>query len=242
MRIAILEDDPDHTELLTHWLRLAGHQTHAFERGAELMAVFEHESFDALLLDWNVPEANGIGVLREVRVRLRSRVPIIFVTARDQEQDVVSALTAGADDFLVKPIRRLELLARLEAVARRAGGLPLEGGVFELGPFRVNCQRRSIMRDMQPLGLTAKDFDVAALLLRNVGQLLSRRYLLETVWGASAVRFSRSLDTHVSRVRNKLKLTPEHGWRLTAVYGYGYRLDELPISASRSDQSEPEPL
>jgi len=240
MRIAILEDDPDQAELLTHWLRLAGHQTHAFERGAALLAVLERETFDALLLDWNLPEVSGIDVLREARERLRSRVPVIFVTARDQEQDVVSALTAGADDFLVKPVRRLELLARLEAVARRPRGLPLEGGVFEVGPFRIDGHVRSITRDMQPLRLTTKDFDLAALLLRNVGQLLSRKRLLETVWGANAPRFSRSLDTHLSRVRRQLKLTPEHGWRLTAVYGYGYRLDRLPISAPGSNQSESE--
>src|SRR5215831_5409067 len=121
MRIAIVEDDPDQTKLLTHWLRLAGHQTLAFERGVELTAVFKHESFDAVLLDWNLPGASGIEVLRELRERLHSDVPIIFVTAHDQEQDVVSALSAGADDFLIKPVRRLELSARLEAVARRAG-------------------------------------------------------------------------------------------------------------------------
>ena len=237
MRIAIVEDDPDQTELLTHWLRLAGHQTHVFERGAALMAaVLEHETFDALLLDWNLPEASGIEVLREVRERLRWRIPILFVTAHDHEPDVVSALNAGADDFLVKPVRRMELLARLEAVARRAGGFPVEGGVFDVGSFRVDHQMHLIVRDMQPLRLTPKDFDLAAVLLRNVGKLLSRRYLLETVWGATAPRLSRSLDTHVSRVRRKLKLTPEHGWRLTPVYGYGYRLDQLPIS----DESKPE--
>jgi DNA-binding response OmpR family regulator len=93
---------------------------------------------------------------------------------------------------------------------------------------------------MQLLPITAKDFDVAVLPLRNVGKLLSRRYLLETVWGTKAARFSRSLDTHVSRVRRTLKLTPEHGWRLTPVYGYGYRLDELPTSDPGSDRHDTE--
>ena len=97
--------------------------------------MLEHDTLDAVLLDWNLPELSGIEVLREVRESLRSRVPIIFVTARDQERDIVSALTAGADDFLVKPVRRLELLARIDAAARRGGGPPLEGGVFEVGPF-----------------------------------------------------------------------------------------------------------
>ena len=240
MRIAILEDDPSHTELLIHWVTLAGHQTYAFEHGAQLLRVLGYENFDALLLDWSLPEMSGIEVLREVRERLRSRIPIIFVTARDQEGDVVTALNAGADDYLVKPIRRLELLARLEAATRRASGGPLESQVFEVGRFRVDSPMRSIMRDNQPLKLTAKDFDLAALLLRNIGRLLSRGYLLETIWGANTVPFSRSLDTHVSRVRSKLKLTPEHGWRLVAIYGYGYRLDQLTSPAPESQQEKPD--
>src|SRR5215470_1333453 len=169
MRIAILEDDPSHRELLIHWLRLASHQTYAFEHGAPLLRVLEHESFDALLLDWNLPEMSGIEVLRQAREQLHSRIPIIFVTARDQEDDVVAALTAGADDFVSKPIRRFELLARLEALGRRAIGGPLTAEVFEVGPFRIDVRSRSITRDNEPLKLNGKDFDVAVLLLRNVG-------------------------------------------------------------------------
>jgi two-component system, OmpR family, response regulator RegX3 len=238
MRIAILEDDPSHTELLTHWVALAGHQTYAFERGAQLLRVLGYENFDALLLDWSLPGMSGIEVLREVRERLRSRIPIIFVTARDQEGDVVTALNAGADDYLVKPIRRLELLARLEAATRRASGGHLDPQTFEIAPFHVDSAMRIILREKLPLMLTAKDFDLAALLLRNVGRLLSRRYLLETIWGANTLPFSRSLDTHVSRVRNKLGLTPEQGWRLVAVYGYGYRLDQLTSPAPEPQQEE----
>jgi len=230
MRIAILEDDPSHLELVSHWLRGAGHQTHAFKRGRELIRVLKHETFDALLLDWNLPEVNGIEVLREVRERLRSRIPAIFATARDQERDAVVALSAGADDYLVKPIRRMELLARLEAVTRRFGGTE----VFEVGEFRVDAQMRGIWCDGRWLELTAKDFDLASVLLHNVGRVLSRGHLRETIWGQDTVPTSRSLDTHVSRVRIKLRLAPERGWRLQSIYGRGYRLDRLPVSASRS--------
>lgn len=240
MRIAILEDDPSHTELLTHWLKLAGHQAHAFEHGAQLLRMLEHETFDALLLDWNLPEISGIEVLREVRERLHYRIPIIFVTARDQEDDVVAALTTGADDFVSKPIRRLELLARLEALGRRAIGGPSVTEVFEVGPFRVDARSRRITRDNEPLELKGKDFDVAALLLRNVGQVLSRSYLLEKIWRAKAVPLSRSLDTHVSRVRIKLQLSREHGWHLVAVYRYGYRLDQLTSLDLKSQQKKPD--
>ena len=240
MRIAILEDDPSHMELVSHWLKLAGHETYAFEYGAQLVRALQRETFDALLLDWNLPETRGIEVLRDIRQRLGSHLPVIFVTAHNYEPDVVAALNAGADDYLVKPLRRMELLARLEAVTRRERRPQAKSEPLEVGAFRVDRQIRSITRDAQPLELTAKDFELAVLFLRNVGRLLSRRQLLETVWGQDAGRSSRSLDTHVSRVRNKLKLTPEHGWRLVAIYGYGYRLDQLTAPDAGSPEDEPE--
>jgi len=215
-------------ELLSHWLKLAGHVVYPFEHGVELVRTLRHETFDALLLDWNLPEVSGLEVLRHIRQRLASHVPVIFVTARDYKEDVVMALTAGADDYLIKPLRRMELLARLEAVTRRDRGPQAESEPLQVGVFRVDERMRTITRDEQPVELTAKDFELAVLLLRNVGRLLSRRHLLEAIWRQDASRSSRSLDTHVSRVRNKLKLTPEHGWNLVAVYGYGYRLDQWP--------------
>jgi DNA-binding response OmpR family regulator len=126
----------------------------------------------------------------------------------------------------------------LESVSRRRRSVQIESQVFEVGVFRVDCQTRSITRDNEPVQLTDKDFGLAALLLRNVGQLLSRKYLQQAIW-ARDVHSSRTLDTHLSRVRNKLKLTPECGWRLRAVYGYGYRLERLTASASRSRKEEP---
>jgi DNA-binding response OmpR family regulator len=236
MRIAILEDDPSQRELLIHWLRAAGHYIRAFKQGAELLDALKRESFDALLLDWKLPEVSGIEVLRE---RMYSTIPVIFCTTRDQEEDVVRALRSGADDYLVRPVRRMELLARLEAVTRRGRGVQPESQVFEVGVFRVDYETRSIMRHNKPVELTAKDFDLAALLLRNVGQFLSRRYLREAVGTRDVVLSSRALDTHLSRVRSKLKLKPEYGWSLRAVYGYGYRLEQLIRPASRSHEDKP---
>jgi DNA-binding response OmpR family regulator len=236
MRIALLEDDISQTVLLIHWLRTAGHDIRAFEQGTDLLRALEQEAFDAVLLDWNLAELSGI-VLRELRQRLHAPVPIIFYTGHDQEEDVVRALRAGADDYLAKPARRMELLARLESMTRR--GRRVESQVFEVGVFRVDCQTRIITRDNKPVQLTAKDFDLAALLLRNVGQLLSRRYLRQAISTRDVVLSSRALDTHVSRLRNRLKLKPEYGWRLEAVYGYGYRLQQLIPSASRSREEGP---
>jgi len=233
MRIAILEDDPSQTELLSHWFKCAGHHPHLFDQGARLLRALEHETFDVLLLDWNVPEMSGIDVLRHLRQRLQSAIPVMFSTARIREEDVVRALREGADGYVTKPVRRQELLARLESLALRRREAQPRTGVIELDVFKADLEMRTIARDGVPLQLTAKDFDLAALFLRNVGRLLSRGHLRETVWVSSHPVSSRTLDTHVSRVRSKLQLVPEHGWRLVAVYGYGYRLDRTDRSSAQ---------
>ena len=245
MRLAILEDDTSQLELISRWLQMAGHHVHAFEQGTALLRALEHETFDALLLDWNVPGMSGMEVLKRLRHELSSRTPVLFITARAEETDVVSALHQGADGYLVKPLRRLELLARLDAVTRRnaAKGAQAEG--FEIGAFRVDAAARRLLRNNEPLALTAKDFDLAVLFLRNVGRMLARGHLWESVWNGKGVVSSRTLDTHVSRIRGKLLLLPENGWRLAAVYGYGYRLEQLSgasVSQPRaSDSATKEP-
>jgi DNA-binding response OmpR family regulator len=240
MRIAILEDDVSQTELLSHWLQLAGHHPHPFVQGATLLRSLERESFDALVLDWNVPDLSGVEVLKRVRQRLHSSVPVLFITARNREDDIVLALREGADDYMVKPVRRLEMLARLEALSRRGRHGQDQAEIIELDAFRVDCQTRTVLRHSKQVDLTAKDFDLSVLFLRNVGRLLSRGHIRETVWGPNAVVTSRTLDTHVSRIRNKLGLTPEHGWRLGAVYRYGYRLEQLdPAAAERARADDP---
>ena len=237
MRIAILEDDPSQLELIGQWLESAGHHAHNFERGALLLRALEQETYDALVLDWNVPDVSGIEVLRQVRQQLQTGTPVLFGTARDAEGDIVAALRAGADDYLIKPMRRMELLARLEAVSRRIAIETVE--VLEVGRFRVDCNARQLLRDDGLVQLTAKDFDLAVFFLRNVGRLLTRGQIRERVWGVSQELNSRTLDTHVSRIRNKLGLLAEHGWSLVAVYGYGYRLEAVKLlGASRVVSAE----
>lgn len=230
MRIAVLEDDISQMELIGRWLQMAGHSSHSFERGEELLRALEKETFDALLLDWNIPDITGLEVLQRVRQKTGARMPVLFTTARGDEADVVLALRQGADGYLVKPLRRLELLARVEAVTRRNVAEGSQAQHLEVGIFRIDAAARRLLRNNEPLDLTAKDFDLAVFFLRNVGRLLSRGHLREGVWNAKAVVTSRTLDTHVSRIRNKLLLIPEHGWRLVAVYGYGYRLEQLAAS------------
>jgi len=225
MRVAIVEDDPDQAAVVSLWLKHAGHACHHFSSGAALIRVFDQVGLDALLLNWSLPSA--LEVLRRIRGGDRASLPIMLVSGRGHKDDVVSGLRQGADDYLVKPLRRLEFLARLEAIARRSGH-QVEGSIaIEAGALRLDCANRTVWRDGRLLEVTAKDFELSALFLRNIGRLLSRSYLLDSVWGPNAHRLSRTLDTHVSGLRKKLGLTPEHGWRLMPVYSRGYRLDKL---------------
>ena len=234
MRIAVLEDDPSQSELLSYWLRLAGHQPRQFARGVDLVVTAQTQTFDVLLLDWNVPGLSGMDVVERVRQRLKSAVPILFVTARSDEQDVVAALREGADDYIAKPLKRLELIARLDAVMRRAAATqPAAAPAIEIGRVRLDQASRTITVNGKAPDLSVKDFDLARLFLCNVGRLLSRREIVEAVWGSKEMIGSRTIDTHVSRVRTRLWLTEENGWRLSAVYAHGYKLEQL-AATSRS--------
>ena len=228
MRIALLEDDRDQILLLRGWLEGAGHSLHAYERGGDFLREVARESFDVFLLDWMIPDKSGMEVLDWVRANLKESVPVLFVTARDAEEDIVSVLQAGADDYMVKPLRKAELLARINAVTRRTRAALTHDVIAEYGEYRVDSTRRSISRHGEEIELTQKDFDLAVFLFRNLGRLLSRGHIFEAVWGQSAEINTRTIDTHVSRLRTRLSLTPENGWRLGAVYQHGYRLERLP--------------
>jgi two-component system response regulator RegX3 len=239
MRVALVEDDPSQADLLEHWLELAGHRCHRHDCGGALVRALTHESFDAVLLDWNLPDISGLEVLKHIRSGWQASLPVLLVTAHGREEDVVTALRQGADDCMVKPARRMELIARLEAITRRGRSLFKQPDILDLGSIKVDCQTRVVLRDNRKLDLTAKDFDLSALFLRNVGRLLSRTHIRGTVWGPSAAVASRTLDTHVSRVRHRLGLTPENGWRLAAMYRYGYRLEQLAVPTQHAPEQEP---
>jgi DNA-binding response OmpR family regulator len=195
----------------------------------DLLARIHNGNFDALLLDWNVTDLNGIEVLKRVREHDR-RLPVLFCTARGEETDVVNALGEGADAYLVKPVRRMELLERLESVIRRARRPQQSNETLEVGSIRVEMGSRTVVCGDKRLELTTKDFDLAVFFLRNLGRLVSRADLQECVWGTSGRVTSRTIDTHVSRIRAKLGLIPKNGWRLTAVYRHGYRLEVVEAS------------
>jgi DNA-binding response OmpR family regulator len=234
VRFAIIEDDPAQMEVLTAWLKEAGHDVHGFALAREFMRVASRESFDLLLVDWMLPDLTGEQVLRWLRVERSNDTPAIFITSRDAEEDIANAFSAGADDYVVKPPRRIELLSRIEAVLRRAQPKS-PNQTLTVGLYHFDLAKKTLGIDGASVDLTDKEFELAAFLFRNLGRLLSRGHLLEAVWGRNPSLATRTVDTHISRVRSKLNLRPENGFRLTPTYNFGYRLERI-------DPSEPSAL
>jgi len=225
MHIALLEDDADQRALLELWVGSGQHTSRSFGMAAEFIDGAKKERFDLLLIDWMLPDGTGADVLQWVRQNLGWDIPVVVVTARDDEATVVAALKMGADDYVVKPPKPMELLARLENVARRVkpGGLP----VLRLGSFEVDVARHRLTLDGTAITLTQKEFDLSVYLFQNPGKLLSRDHLLNKIWGLNTEVDTRTVDTHISRLRKKLLLDGSKGWKLTPIYGYGYRFDRV---------------
>ena len=247
--VGILEDDFSQAALFSHWLKQAGHRCQHLASADALIRAVWASNLDALLLAWRLVRFSGMDVIRLIRRSHRPSLPIL-VSGPDREADVVSALHQGADDYLVTPARRLQMVARIEAIARR-GTLNHSARTIEVGPIRVDYQTRSVLYGERPVNITGKEFDLLVLFLRNPGRVLSRSHLLESVWGAKARVTSRALDTRIYRLRKKLCLTPEYALHLTPAYGHGYRLARVDaasmnfpsnrLSARQNGESRPAP-
>ncbi len=225
MRVLLVEDDPIQRAVAGSWLKEHGHLVSGFASGAEAMKAMQRESFDVVILDWMLPDVSGEELLRWIRTRQR-KLPVMFATARDEEEEIASMLRLGADDYTVKPLRRLEFLARVDALGRRAGLLESTApDSFEIGPYRIDTEVHAISLNGRTVKMTPRMVEVATLLFRKQGELVSRAQLYEQIWGHKEALDTRTVDTHVSRIRHALQLDGRHGLRLSAVYHHGYRLE-----------------
>lgn len=225
MRIALLEDDPSLADLITITLESAGHTAHHYPDCRSAKVALRQESFDLLLLDWHLPDGEGLDVLKWARKTCDPCPPIIMVTSRADDGAVVAALEAGADDYVVKPIVPAVLLARVSALLRRTYVVPdKSGGLEKLFGVSFDHDQCAATIGRETTILTAKEFGLALTLFRNMHRALSRTYLLEAVWGRNPDLPTRTLDVHISRLRQRLALAA-NGFKLTSVQSFGYRLE-----------------
>lgn len=234
MRVAILDDEPAELRRVEQTLQQIPQPgdvpwtLHGFERGEDLLRQLKRETFDLLILDWQLPDLSGLALLRWTREHLAVPPPAIMVTSRDAEQDIVLALSSGADDYVSKPFRSNELKARVKAVLRRHGGQRSSASeVLVFNDLRFDDAELTVTRDGLPISMTEREYRLARCLFSNLGRPLSRDYLYERFWPHEEMLSSRPLDTHIYRLRNKLGLNAERGWQLLTIYGYGYRLESV---------------
>lgn len=215
MRVAVVEDDDGVGDALVDALAARAHQPTRFRRGDDFL--LHRGDAELVILDLGLPDMDGLQVLR--RLRTVSAVPVIVLTARSDERSIVRGLRGGADDYLIKPPRLGELLARMETVSRRAAAAVTAPDSVVTGDVRVDFAARRVDVDGQPIALTAKEFELVEALASRPGSAVSRQELMDKIWGDAFVTVSRSLDVHMTALRGKLG----RPGLIETIRGFGYR-------------------
>ena len=216
--VVVVEDDPHIADLVDLYLRREGHRVLLAADGERGLEIFKQESPSIVILDVGLPGGrDGFDVCREIRAR--SSVPVLFLTARDDEVDRILGLELGADDYMVKPFSPRELVARVRAILRRTREGPAPQEIVALGDLEVDMRRREARRAGEVVALTTREFDLLAFLTTNAGLALSRQQLLDGVWGTDWYGDERTVDVHVAQLRKKLGADLP----LATVWGVGYR-------------------
>ncbi|HOW01733.1 MAG TPA: response regulator transcription factor [Rhodoglobus sp.] len=223
-RILIVEDESSLSEPLAYLLEREGYETSIAADGLQAVADFDRTGADLVLLDLMLPGMSGTEVCREIRTR--SSVPIIMLTAKDSEVDIVVGLELGADDYVTKPYSTRELLARIRAVLRRRVDTDLDDNqVLESGTVRMDVERHTVSVDGKDVPMPLKEFELLELLLHNSGRVLTRGQLIDRVWGADYFGDTKTLDVHIKRIRSKIEKVPGEPTMLVTVRGLGYRFE-----------------
>ena len=224
-KILIIEDEVSFSEAITFLLKKEGFEVSVANNGQAGLNDFDKNGADLILLDLMLPGLSGTEVCRQIR--LKSTVPIIMLTARDTEIDKVVGLELGADDYITKPYSSRELIARINAVLRRAV-TPLpedEMGVIAIGPIKLDIDRHIMTLNNMPISLPLKEFELLEYLMRNSGRVLTRSQLIDRVWGSDYFGDTKTLDVHVKRLRAKIEKDPANPTYIQTVRGLGYKFE-----------------
>jgi two-component system response regulator RegX3 len=230
--ILVVDDEQSYRDALSVALQREGFLVETAADGVEAIMRFERSKPALVLLDVMLPKMSGVDVCRELRAR--SRVPIIMVTARNAEIDAVVGLEVGADDYVTKPFRLRELIARVRAALRRVPIAEDDGerpDLLEVGDVRLDAARHEVQVRGTPVALPLKEFELLELLMANAGRVLTRDVLIDRVWGPNYYGDTKTLDVHVKRLRSKIETDPAHPSRIVTVRGVGYRF-ERPAAAA----------
>jgi two-component system response regulator RegX3 len=222
-RVLVVEDEESYSDALAYMLRKEGFEVGVAADGNAALEEFDRAGADIVLLDLMLPGIPGTEVCR--RIRSTSSVPVIMVTAKDDEVDKVVGLELGADDYVTKPYSPRELVARIRAVLRRGESVELAPATIEAGPVRMDVERHVVSVNGAEVVLPLKEFELLEMLLRNAGRVLTRGQLIDRVWGSDYVGDTKTLDVHVKRLRAKIEPDPHNPVHLLTVRGLGYKLE-----------------
>ncbi|MFT4214442.1 MAG: response regulator transcription factor [Microbacterium sp.] len=224
-RVLLVEDEPDLADPLAYLLRREGFEVEIAETGPAALEAFATQGTDIVLLDLMLPGMPGTEVCRIIRTT--SKVPIIMLTAKDSEVDIVVGLELGADDYVTKPYSSRELLARMRAVLRRAEPDELDLGerVIDGGRVVLDIDRHTVSVDGGIISMPLKEFELLEVLMRNAGRVLTRGQLIDRVWGSDYFGDTKTLDVHIKRIRSRIEANPKDPEMLLTVRGLGYRFE-----------------
>jgi two-component system alkaline phosphatase synthesis response regulator PhoP len=228
-RVLVIEDEPGLVMALTQRLSSEGYEIETATDGVRGLAIGLKEPFDVIILDLMLPYKNGFDVCRDLRQQ-GINTPVIMLTARGQVVDRVVGLKIGADDYLTKPFAMMELLARIEALLRRSTPSPALPGVgrssfdvYQFGAVRVDLRRTMVTRNNKPVSVSAREFKLLRYLIEHSGATVSRDELLNEVWGYNSMTNTRTVDVHISSLRQKIEEDPRHPKSIVTIHGFGYK-------------------
>lgn len=222
-RVLVVEDEESYRDPLTYLLRREGFEVSQAATGPDALTEFGRNGADIVLLDLMLPGMSGTEVCRQIRAT--SSVPVIMVTARDEEVDKVLGLEFGADDYVTKPYSSRELIARIRAVLRRGGGPAAAPPTLEAGPVQLDVERHQVTVAGQKISMPLKEFELLEMFLRNPGRVLTRQHLINSIWGVDHFGDAKTVDVHVKRLRAKIEADPSQPALITTVRGLGYKLE-----------------